>query len=78
MDFTIPKVMGILNVTPDSFYDGGRFMEEENILIQAEKMIREGADFIDIGAYSTRPGAADLSEAIERSEEHTSELQSPC
>ena len=57
--------MGILNVTPDSFYDGGRFMEEENILIQAEKMIREGADFIDIGAYSTRPGAADLSEAIE-------------
>lgn len=49
--------MGILNITPDSFSDGGKFDEEKNALIQAEKMISEGADFIDIGAQSTRPNA---------------------
>ncbi len=52
--------MGILNVTPDSFYDGGRFTNEERILAQVEKMINEGADIIDIGAYSSRPGAIDI------------------
>ena len=52
--------MGILNVTPDSFYDGGRFTKEESILLQAEKMIKEGAAIIDIGAYSSRPGAIDI------------------
>jgi dihydropteroate synthase len=52
-----PKVMGILNVTPDSFYDGGRFKDEKSILIQVEKLLNEGASFIDIGAYSSRPGA---------------------
>jgi dihydropteroate synthase len=56
-----PKVMGILNVTPDSFYDGGRFDSEVSILDQAEKMIGEGATFIDVGGYSTRPGADDIS-----------------
>jgi dihydropteroate synthase len=49
--------MGILNVTPDSFYDGGRYSNEESILIRVEQMIEEGAIIIDIGASSTRPGA---------------------
>ncbi|MEM6318301.1 MAG: dihydropteroate synthase [Bacteroidota bacterium] len=52
-----PIVMGILNVTPDSFYDGGRFQQEDAILRQAEKMIAEGATIIDIGGMSSRPGA---------------------
>lgn len=52
--------MGILNVTPDSFYDGGKFLREAEILHQAERMIREGATFIDVGAYSSRPGASDV------------------
>ena len=52
-----PKVMGILNITPDSFYDGGRFKDEKSILTQVEKLLKEGASFIDIGAYSSRPGA---------------------
>lgn len=54
--------MGILNVTPDSFYDGGRYTEESTFLKQAEKMLREGADFIDVGGYSSRPGAIDIPE----------------
>lgn len=53
--------MGILNVTPDSFYDGGRYTQEHSFLRQAEKMIAEGADFIDVGGYSTRPGATEIS-----------------
>jgi dihydropteroate synthase len=65
IDLTIPKVMGILNVTPDSFYDGGRYNDENTILLQAEKLIVEGADFIDVGGYSTRPGATDISEKEE-------------
>ena len=56
-----PSVMGILNVTPDSFYDGGRFKSDREILTQVEKMIREHADFIDVGGYSTRPGAEEIS-----------------
>lgn len=55
-----PKVMGILNVTPDSFYDGGNFNTEKAILGHVEKMISEGADFIDVGGYSSRPGAKDI------------------
>ena len=51
-------VMGVLNVTPDSFSDGGAFFSLENALAQAEKMIAEGADIIDIGGESTRPGGA--------------------
>lgn len=59
-DLTLPKVMGILNVTPDSFFDGGRFTTEGSIITQVEKMVNEGADIIDIGAYSSRPGAIDI------------------
>jgi dihydropteroate synthase len=53
--------MAILNVTPDSFYDGGRYDSDTAILAQAEKMIRAGATFIDVGGYSSRPGASDIS-----------------
>ena len=63
-----PAVMGILNVTPDSFSDGGRFVEPERALAQARRMIAEGADIIDIGAESTRPyGAQPVSADEERS-----------
>jgi dihydropteroate synthase len=55
-----PRVMGILNVTPDSFFDGGRNSSDENILASVETMLREGATFIDVGGYSTRPGAAEV------------------
>jgi dihydropteroate synthase len=61
IDLSIPRIMGILNVTPDSFYDGGRFVAETAILQQTEKMLSEGADFIDVGGYSSRPGAIDIS-----------------
>jgi dihydropteroate synthase len=57
IDLNTPKLMGILNVTPDSFYDGGRFKDEKSVLTQVEKLLKEGATFIDIGAYSSRPGA---------------------
>lgn len=59
--------MGILNITPDSFYDGGKYKNEADILFQTEKMLHEGATFIDIGAYSSRPGAAHISENEELS-----------
>lgn len=55
-----PRVMGILNVTPDSFSDGGRFMSPDDALQHADRMAGEGADVIDVGGESTRPGAADL------------------
>lgn len=64
-DLSEPKVMGILNLTPDSFSDGGRFMNVKDALQHAERMIEEGADIIDIGAQSTRPGAEKLSAADE-------------
>ena len=57
VDLSVPKVMGILNVTPDSFYDGGKYKNDKDILLQTEKMLEEGATFIDIGAYSSRPNA---------------------
>jgi len=60
IDFSVPKVMGILNVTPDSFYDGGRYSSETAIISRVASMMEEGADIIDIGAYSTRPGAAEI------------------
>lgn len=56
-----PQVMGILNVTPDSFYMGSRAIALDDILKSAEQMIRQGALFLDIGGYSTRPGASDIS-----------------
>ncbi len=57
-DFGSPRVMGILNVTPDSFSDGGRFVDLDDALRQAEQMAEQGADIIDVGGESTRPGAA--------------------
>ena len=65
IDLSSPKVMGILNVTPDSFYDGGIHKNENDILVHVEKMLHEGATFIDIGAYSSRPNAEHVSETDE-------------
>lgn len=67
IDFSIPKIMGILNLAPDSFYDGGRYSDEKSVLGQCEKMLSEGATFIDLGAYSSRPNADDISEEEELS-----------
>ena len=57
IDLSSPKIMGILNVTPDSFSDGGKFNEEKSALVQTEKMLIDGAEIIDIGAQSTRPNS---------------------
>jgi dihydropteroate synthase len=65
IDLLTPKVMGILNLTPDSFYDGGKLGSEKEIIYQAEKMLKEGATFLDLGGYSSRPGANFVSEADE-------------
>ncbi|WP_396147228.1 dihydropteroate synthase [Flavobacterium sp.] len=65
IDLTSPKVMGILNVTPNSFYDGGKHLEEKVILKQVEKMLSEGAAFIDVGGYSSKPNAEEVSEEQE-------------
>lgn len=65
IDFTIPKVMGILNVTPDSFFDGGKYKNEQAILSQTAKILADGATFIDVGAYSSKPGAKQVSEVEE-------------
>ena len=61
VDLSIPKIMGILNVTPDSFSDGGRYQSIDLALQRAEKMIEEGADILDIGAQSTRPNSEKIS-----------------
>lgn len=61
-----PAVMGILNITPDSFSDGGLFLKTDSALKQTEKMIRDGADIIDIGGESSRPGADSVSEEVEK------------
>jgi dihydropteroate synthase len=65
IDLSVPKVMGILNVTPNSFYDGGKYSDEKSMLFQVEKMLSEGATFIDIGAYSSKPSAEFVSEEEE-------------
>jgi dihydropteroate synthase len=65
LQFDVPAVMGVLNVTPDSFSDGGRFTGRDAALRQAETMARDGAAIIDIGGESTRPGAADVPEQEE-------------
>jgi dihydropteroate synthase len=57
IDLATPKVMGILNVTPNSFFDGGKYKNDNEILSRVEKMLTEGATFIDIGAYSSKPSA---------------------
>ncbi|WP_298352522.1 dihydropteroate synthase [uncultured Dokdonia sp.] len=61
IDLTTPKVMGILNLTPDSFYDGGKYGDIDAAISQVEVMLSDGATFIDVGAYSSRPGATDIS-----------------
>ena len=65
IDLNTPKVMGILNITPNSFYDGGQYVTEQSILNQVEKMLVEGATFIDIGAYSSKPNATFVSQEEE-------------
>lgn len=65
IDLSIPKVMGILNVTPNSFFDGGKYKNEEEIISQVGKMLSEGATFIDIGAYSSKPSAEFVTETEE-------------
>ncbi len=61
IDLTFPVVMGILNVTPDSFYDGGKYITEKAILDRAEEIISGGGEIIDVGAISTRPGSIEVS-----------------
>jgi dihydropteroate synthase len=65
LDLSKPVVMGILNITPDSFFDGGRFPGMDDRLRRVEKMLTEGASIIDVGAISTRPGAGDVDEGEE-------------
>lgn len=65
IDLSVPKVMGIINITPDSFYAGSRKPLLNDALLQANKMLTDGADFLDIGSYSSRPGAEDISEQEE-------------
>lgn len=60
LDLSTPKIMGILNVTTDSFYDGGKYVHEKQLNAQVEKLLTEGADMIDVGGYSSRPAATDI------------------
>lgn len=65
IDLTMPKVMGILNVTPNSFYDGGMYKSSSEMLTKVGKMLSDGATFIDVGAYSSKPSAEYVSEEEE-------------
>ena len=65
IDLSTPKVMGILNITPDSFYSGSRFNDYGEIINKVKKMIEDGMDIVDIGGYSSRPGAKELTEKDE-------------
>jgi dihydropteroate synthase len=65
LDLSKPQIMGILNVTPDSFSDGGIFISKEKALLQAQRLFNEGATIVDVGGESTRPGAAPVSAAEE-------------
>jgi dihydropteroate synthase len=67
IDLSTPKIMGILNLTPDSFYAGSRVQEIDQALSRADSMLSAGATFIDLGGYSTRPGADDIPEDVEKS-----------
>lgn len=60
LDISTPIVMGIINLTADSFYDGGKIKTDQDLLTKAEKMLAEGATILDVGAYSTRPGSTDI------------------
>ena len=62
IDLSSPKVMGILNITPDSFFDGGKYKNDTDMLVHVKKMLVDGATFIDVGAYSSKPGAVKISE----------------
>lgn len=66
LDLDTPRIMGILNITPDSFYKGNRFNTEEEIVKAAVRMVEEGADILDVGGYSSRPGAEDVTSEQER------------
>ncbi len=68
LDLSVPKVMGILNLTPDSFYEGSRLNSKDAVIAKAEKMLTSGAAILDLGGYSSRPGATDISvqEEIDR------------
>jgi dihydropteroate synthase len=61
INLSTPRIMGILNITPDSFYDGGKYQTKKEILKKTRQMIEEGASIIDVGAYSSRPGAEHIS-----------------
>ncbi|MGB0895700.1 MAG: dihydropteroate synthase [Flavobacteriaceae bacterium] len=65
VDLSTPKVMGILNLTPDSFFDGGKYNSETEIVTRVRQLLTDGATFIDVGAYSSRPGATHISEQEE-------------
>lgn len=65
IDLEIPKVMGILNITPDSFFGGSRYNTDEEIISAAGRMLDEGAAILDVGGYSSRPGAGDISKEVE-------------
>ncbi|WP_420582369.1 dihydropteroate synthase [Reichenbachiella sp.] len=60
MALSSPRVMGIINLTADSFYDGGKIKSDKDLLMKVEKMVEEGVDILDVGAYSSRPGATDI------------------
>lgn len=66
IDLDKPRVMGIMNITPDSFYKGSRFIEESEIINGARQMLEDGADFLDVGGYSSRPGAEHISPEEEK------------
>jgi len=65
LDLARPRVMGILNVTPDSFSDGGRFLDPDRAIAHARAMLADGADLVDVGGESTRPGASPVGESEE-------------
>jgi dihydropteroate synthase len=67
LDLAVPKVMGIINITPDSFYKGSRVTEEKDIVETAVRMVKDGADILDVGGYSSRPYAKDVSPEEEKS-----------
>ena len=67
IDLEIPKVMGIMNITPDSFFGGSRYNTDEEIIAAAGRMLEDGASILDVGGYSSRPGARDISKEEERS-----------
>lgn len=65
LDISNPIAMGIINLTADSFYDGGKIKSDKDLIHKAEKMLSEGASILDVGAYSTRPGASDIPIEVE-------------